>query len=462
MSVSAIILAAGLGTRMKSRQAKVLHRAGGQCLLEHVIEAAMAVVPADRITAVVGHQAERVKQAVQHYGIQFQEQTEQLGTGHAVLACKDLPQHRDGRVIVLYGDSPMLRGATIRGLYAQHLAEGCRMTLITTFLPDAFGYGRIIRSAPNRVARIIEEKACTPEQKLMKEANPGIYCFDAEPLWRHLATLKRNPAANEYYLTDIVELFQKAGLDAASYHVEDFTEILGINTRVELARIDRILRERKANELMLAGTTIERPETVTIDKRVSVGQDTVIGAHAQLLGRTVVGEDCLIGAGAILNNAQIGDGAVVHSYTLIEDSTLAPGAQAGPFARLRMNAEVCEEAHVGNFVELKKTRLGRGSKSMHLAYLGDTTIGSGVNIGAGTITCNFDGRKKHPTRIGDGAFVGSNSTLVAPVEIGAGSYVGAGSVITKPVPEDALGIGRGQQLVKEGWAKRRREEPKAE
>lgn len=457
MSVSAIILAAGLGTRMKSRQAKVLHRAGGQCLIEHVLDAAMAVVPPDRITAVVGHQSDRVRQAVQHYGIHFQQQTQQLGTGHAVLACKDLPQHRDGRVIVLYGDSPMLRGETIQGLYDQHLAEGCRMTLITTFLPDPFGYGRIIRNAPNRVARIIEEKACTPEQKLMKEVNPGIYCFDAEPLWRHLSTLQPNPAANEYYLTDIVELFQAAALDAASYHVEDYTEILGINTRVELARVDRILRERKATELMLSGVTIEKPETVAIDKHVQAGQDTVVGPYTQILGRTVIGDDCTIGAGAILNNARIGDGAVVHPYTLIDDSTLAPGAHAGPFARLRMNAEVCEDAHVGNFVELKKTRLGKGSKSMHLAYLGDSTIGESVNIGAGTITCNYDGKQKHPTHIGDGAFVGSNSTLVAPVEVGPGAYVAAGSVITKPVPEDALGIGRSHQTVKEGWAKRRRE-----
>lgn len=442
---------------MRSKMAKVLHRAGGAHLLEHVIAAARAVAPVERITCVVGHQAERVRAAAAPLGVQFAMQTEQLGTGHAVNACRDLPQHAAGRIIVLYGDCPLLRGETIRGLYEHHLREGCAATLITTHLDDPTGYGRIYRDAEGRVVRIVEEKACRPEEKLLREINSGIYCFEAAALWPALARLEPNPASGEYYLTDIPEILAAAGQKTAAYVVDDPHEILGINTRVELAGADRILRGRRTRELMLAGVTVEQPETVRIDPGVEIGMDTVIGPFVQLRGRTRIGEGCAVGSCAIIENSEIGDGAEVHPFTLIHDSRLAAGASVGPFARLRMGVQVEEGAHVGNFVELKKTRFGAGSKAMHLAYLGDAEIGSGVNIGAGTITCNYDGKRKHPTTIHDGAFVGSNSTLVAPVEIGAGSYVGAGSVITKPVPPDALGIGRGHQYVKEGWAKHRRE-----
>lgn len=456
-SVSVIALAAGLGTRMKSKLPKVLHRAGGAYLLEHVIGAARSVAPADRITAVVGHRAEQVMGVFQAHGIQFQRQTEQLGTGHAVLTCKDLAQHQDGRVIVLYGDCPLLRAETIQGLLATHEREGCEGTLITVHMENPYGYGRIVRDSDGRVIQIIEEKACTPEQKLMREVNPGIYCFEAKHLWAQLTRLKPNPAANEYYLTDIVELFQEAGLKIAAHSIDDPAEILGINTRQELANADRILRARKTHELMTAGVTIEKPETVTIDMGVQVGMDTVIGPFAQLLGRSVVGEDCQIGACSILDGATLGHRVTVNPFTTIADSRLDDDANVGPYARLRMGAHVEPGAHIGNFVELKKTKLGAGSKAMHLAYLGDSTIGTKANIGAGTITCNYDGKTKNPTHIGDGAFVGSNSTLVAPLEVGAGSYIAAGSVITKSVPADALGIGRSHQLVKEDWAKRRRE-----
>lgn len=457
-SVSAIILAAGLGTRMKSKLPKVLHKAGGAYLVEHAIGAAGSVAPMERITAVVGYQAERVKEAIAHLGIQFQEQTEQLGTGHAVLACKDLAHHQDGRVIVLYGDSPLLRAETIQGLLETHIREGCEGTLITTFMDNPYGYGRIVRDSDGRVIQIIEEKACTPEQKLMREVNPGIYCFEAKHLWAQLQRLTPNPAANEYYLTDIVELFREAGLKMAAHPVEDPAEILGINTRVELAQADRILRDRKTTALMLAGVTIEKPESVTIDMGVTVGMDTVIGPFAQLLGNTTVGQGCRIGASTILENATLGDDVEVLPFTSVVDSHLGDEAHAGPYARIRMGSHVEAGAHVGNFVELKKTHLGAGAKSMHLAYLGDASIGANVNIGAGTITCNYDGKKKNPTVIGKDSFVGSNSTLVAPVEIGAGSYIAAGSVITKSVPPDALALGRAQQVVKDDWAKKRREE----
>ncbi|HAX43674.1 MAG TPA: bifunctional UDP-N-acetylglucosamine diphosphorylase/glucosamine-1-phosphate N-acetyltransferase GlmU [Bryobacteraceae bacterium] len=455
--VSAIILAAGLGTRMRSKMAKVLHRAGGGHLLEHVIAAGRAVAPADRITAVIGHQAERVRAAVEHHGVSFATQKEQLGTGDAVNACRDLAQHAEGRIIVLYGDCPLLRGETIAGLLAHHIEQGCAATLITTHLDDPTGYGRIYRDDAGRVVKIVEEKACLPEEKLLKEINSGIYCFEAAALWPALAELRPNPASGEYYLTDIPEILARTGLKTAAYVVDDPHEILGINTRLELADVDRILRGRRTRELMIAGVTIEQPETVRIDTGVEVGIDTVIGPFAQLRGRTRVGEGCTIGACSIVEDSELGDGSVVEAFTVVTASRVGEGAQVGPFARLRMGAQVEEGAHAGNFVELKKTKLGAGSKAMHLAYLGDATIGENANIGAGTITCNYDGKKKHPTVIGDGAFVGSNSTLVAPVEIGEGSYVAAGSVITKPVPADALGIGRGHQAVKEGWAKQRRE-----
>jgi bifunctional UDP-N-acetylglucosamine pyrophosphorylase / glucosamine-1-phosphate N-acetyltransferase len=455
--VSAIILAAGLGTRMRSNRAKVLHRAGGGHLIEHVIAAARAVAPPERITAVIGHQADSVRAALASHGIQFAHQAEQRGTGDAVNACRDLPQHATGRIVVLYGDCPLLRGATIRGLYEHHLDERCAATLITTHLDNPTGYGRIYRDDDGRVVRIVEEKACLPEEKLLKEINSGIYCFEAEALWPALAQLTPNPASGEYYLTDIPEILARSGHKTAAYVVDDPHEILGINTRLELADVDRILRARRTRELMLAGVTIEQPETVRIDPGVEIGIDTVIGPFVQLRGRTRIGEGCTVGACSILEDSELDDGAEVEAFTVVTASRLATGARVGPFARLRMGAFVDEDAHVGNFVELKKTHLGAGSKAMHLAYLGDSTVGRNANIGAGAITCNYDGKRKHPTTIHDGAFVGSNSTLVAPVEIGAGSYIGAGSVITKPVPPDALGVGRGHQYVKDDWARHRRE-----
>jgi len=456
--VSVAILAAGLGTRMKSRIAKVLHRAGGACLLEHVIVAAESIASPDRITAVIGHQAERVKAEVAHHGIAFHVQDEQKGTGHALRICSALPGLNEGRVVVLYGDCPLLSAATLQRLMHVHETSGCAATVITTHLTNPTGYGRIVRDSQGHVTAIVEEKAATPEQKRITEINSGIYCFEASALWPHLDQVQPNPASGEIYLTDVVEHLRAAGLATAPLVVEDPNEVLGINTRVELAEVDRLFRQRKVRELMLSGVTIEKPETVTVDLAVEAGPDTIIGPFAQLLGRTRIGAECRVGACSILENAELADGVEIFPFSTVQDSRLASGAHVGPYARLRMGAVVEQGAHVGNFVELKKTRLGPGSKSMHLAYLGDSTIGANVNIGAGTITCNYDGQKKHPTSIGDGAFVGSNSTLVAPAEIGAGSYVAAASVVTEPVPADALAIGRGRQINKEGWAKRRRGE----
>jgi bifunctional UDP-N-acetylglucosamine pyrophosphorylase/glucosamine-1-phosphate N-acetyltransferase len=455
--VNVLILAAGLGTRMKSRQAKVLHRAGGLPLIEHVVRTALELVPPERVTVVVGHQAEQVQAAVSRYGVRFAVQAEPKGTGHAVAAAREAARAEEGFAVVLYGDCPLLSAATLRELIRRHRDSGAAATVITTVLEDPTGYGRIVTDAAGRLLAIVEQKAATPEQLAIREINSGIYCFQAELLWRHLGEIGADNPAGEYYLTDMIGILRRHGYPVDKFRLEDPTEILGINTRVELAAVDKILRDRKVRQLMLDGVTIERPETVTIDSGVEIGIDTVVEAFAQILGETVIGEECRIGSGAIVRDSRLGDRVEVAPYTLINRSRLEAGVRAGPFSRLRFDNHLEAGAAVGNFVELKKTRLGRGSKALHLAYLGDATIGESVNIGAGTITCNYDGARKHPTTIHRGVFVGSNATLVAPIELGEGSYIGAGSVITDPVPPEALALGRARQVNKEGWARKRRE-----
>ncbi len=459
-SLTIVILAAGLGTRMKSRKAKVLHRAGGKTLVEHVVDTARALTAPERIFVVVGHQAGEVERALAGTGVRFIAQTEQKGTGHAVTSGRDALSGLDGYLMVLYGDSPLLRVETLRRLVEMETAGDAAATLLTARMPDPTGYGRVIRDAQGRVRRIVEQKAATREELEIREANMGIYCFRADLFWRHAGEMRTNNPAHEYYLTDMAEILSRAGHHVEPMEIADAGEALGINDRLELAAADRILRERKLRALMVGGVTIEKPESVTIDADVEIGMDTVIEPFAQIRGRTKIGENCRIGSCAIVEDSELGDEVEVGAFTMVARSRLERGAHAGPFARLRLESHVAEGAHIGNFVELKKTRLGAGAKAMHLAYLGDSTIGAAVNVGAGTITCNYDGVEKHGTAIGDGAFIGSNSTLVAPLEIGAGAYVAAGSVITQPVPADALGIGRSQQVVKEDWARKRRSRKK--
>ena len=453
MNHTVVILAAGLGTRMRSKRAKVLHRAGGLALVEQVVAAARTLAPYGRIVVVTGHQADLVEELLQPLGIGFARQQGQRGTGHALASCRDVVPH-DGLLTVLYGDTPLLTAAALERLRDTQTGSGAAATLITTTLDDPTGYGRILLNDAGDVTAIVEERACTSEQRKIMLINSGIYCFQSELLWKHIGEIEPNPASGELYLTDMAEILAGHGHVVRPMHVDDATELLGINTRVELAHADRILRDRKNEELMLAGVTIERPETVTIDMRVQAGTDTIIEPFARLLGATHIGEDCRIGAGAILQDAILADCVQVAPYTLISDSRVDTAAQVGPFARLRMDAHVGRDARVGNFVELKNTHLGDGAKSQHLAYLGDSEIGERTNIGAGTITCNYDGEKKHRTTIGANAFVGSNSTLVAPIAIGEGSYIGAGSVITDAVPADALALGRARQVLKPGWKKR--------
>jgi bifunctional UDP-N-acetylglucosamine pyrophosphorylase/glucosamine-1-phosphate N-acetyltransferase len=454
--LTVVILAAGLGTRMRSRKAKVLHRAGGKALVEHVVETALALTTPERVFVVVGHQADEVRRAVATPGVGFIEQKEQKGTGHAVMSGRDALAGLDGYLMILYGDCPLLRVETLRRLIDTATGGDAAGALLTAMMEDPTGYGRVIRDSHGRVDQIVEQKAGTPEQLAIREANMGIYCYRADLFWKHVDEIRPDNPAHEYYLTDMAEILNRAGHYVEAMQIDDEREALGINTRLELAAVDRLFRDRKVRELMLAGVTIEKPETVTIDAGVKIGMDTIVEAFAQIRGRTVIGENCRIGSCAIVDDSEIGDEVEIGPFTIVGTSRLERGAHAGPFARLRMENDVAAGAHIGNFVELKKTRLGAGAKAMHLAYLGDSQIGATVNIGAGTITCNYDGFQKHPTRIGDGAFIGSNSTLVAPIDVGEGAYVGAGSVITAPVPADSLGLGRAQQVVKPDWAKKRR------
>lgn len=453
--VTVVVLAAGLGTRMKSRRAKVLHQAGGDTLLNHVLRAALTVAPPEQIVAVVGYQAQQVRGSVTVQGIRFAEQKEQKGTGHAVLCAREAVALHEGQLLILNGDGPLLRVATLKNLLEQAAASPGG-SIVTTEVADATGYGRIVRGTDGTVAAIVEQKVATDDVLKIREINPGVYCFHAPLFWQYIGEISPNNPAKEYYLTDMVQILREHGYPVTPLLIRDETELLGINTRVELAVADEILRARKAHELMLSGVTIENPGTVAIDSCVEVGQDSIIEANVQLRGRTRIGANCRIGAGSVLRDCEIADNVTVLPYVVADASSVGAGSFVGPFARLRLNAQLEERTHIGNFVELKKTTLGAGSKANHLAYLGDAVIGSDVNVGAGTITCNYDGQQKHQTNIGMGVFVGSNSTLVAPLTISEGSYIAAGSVITRDVEPDSLAIGRSRQVDKRDWAKKRR------
>jgi len=458
ININVVILAAGLGTRMKSKRAKVLHQAGGMTLVEHVVSSARQLTESQRITVVIGHQAEQVRQILSPQGVGFAVQQEQKGTGHAVLMARDILPPGADLVLVLYGDTPLLSAKTLRHLIDLQLAGGSGATLIATKLDDPTGYGRVLLDSKGNVQAIVEQKAATPQQLAVHLVNSGIYCFRADLLWKYIDQIGTNNPAGEYYLTDMAEILGRAGHTVACMEVSDSSELLGINTRLELAAADQIFRARKVRELMLAGVTIEKPETVTIDAQVQIGADSIIGPFAQILGATVLGEDCLVGACSIVSNSQLAAGVEVAPFTVIADSIIGANAHLGPFARLRGNNVVGANTRIGNFVELKKTKFGNGAKANHLAYLGDADIGEKTNVGAGTITCNYDGVSKHRTKIGSNAFIGSNSTLVAPIEIASDAYIGAGSVITDPVPAGALAIGRGRQVTKEGWVAKRKKQ----
>ncbi len=455
-----VILAAGKGTRLKSKLPKVLHQIAGLPLLAHVIAAARQVTPAENIFCVVGYEAERVRSETAALGTQFVEQSEQKGTGHALMQCR---QGLAGveHVLVLSGDVPLIRPQTIARLRDFHLAHKAAMTILTAEPADPFGYGRIVRGhgdGGDEVVAIVEQKQANAEQTSICEINSGIYAFDVKALFARIERLGTDNPHREYYLTDMAAILRDDGQRVLALKAADAVEVMGVNTRRELANLDRLLRARKAADLMENGVTIYRPETCVIDALVKVGSDTVIEPFVQLLGASTVGENCRIRSYSVLTNARIADSVTVRQHCVAEDVAIGSRCIVGPFTHLRPGSELGEGAHVGNFVETKKARIGRGSKANHLTYLGDAEIGEGVNIGAGTITCNYDGVNKHPTTIEDGAFIGSDTTLVAPVTVGKGAYVGAGSCITKPVPPDSLAITRPPQVIKEGWAARKREQ----
>jgi len=457
--IHVVILAAGKGTRMKSELPKVLHPVAGKALLDRVLETAGALKPST-ITIVVGHGADLVLQRYRNRNdVRFVVQEPQLGTGHALLQTEPLLRGQSGTVILLSGDVPMLRSKTLGDLVAAHGEAGAAATVLTARLERPYGYGRIVRSH-GRIARIVEERDATPAQREIREINSGIYAFAAERLFDALAAIGPENAQGEYYLPDLVAIYRRQKRPVATCLVSDPVEIRGINSRTELAEVSRMVRQQKNEELMAAGVTIVDPATTYVDSNVEVGADTVIHPCVFLEGTTRIGAACEVHAGSRIVNSTIGDRVVIRNYSVITDATVENGARVGPFAHLRPGAAIGADAHVGNFVELKKATLGPGSKANHLAYIGDAKIGARVNVGAGTITCNYDGVAKHETVIEDGAFIGSNSTLVAPVTVGQGAYVAAGSAVTTDVPAGALGIGRGRQENKPGWADKRRESSK--
>jgi len=426
-------------------------------LIEHVIRAALRIVPAQDIYAIIGHEADRVRTAMAHTGINFVLQAEQRGTGHALIVSREALAEYD-HVIVLSGDAPMITPETIGRLRNFHLEEQAAMTLLSADLENPTGYGRVLRKSPRsaEVQAVVEEKAATTAEKKIREINSGFYVFAIKELYGNIGRLSTANAHHEYYLTDMAEVLRKARRRVVAWKTGNASEVLGGNTRAELADIDEKMRLAKCQQLMADGVTIFYPATCVIDADVTVAPDTVIEPYVQLLGTTRIGTASRVRSYCVIRDMEIGDGVMILPGCVMRESKIADGAVIGPYSHLRPGSEIGEGAHVGNFVETKKTKLGKASKANHLTYLGDTEIGAGVNIGAGTITCNYDGVFKHKTVIEDGAFVGSDSTLVAPVKIGKGAYIGAASCITDDVPEDALALARARQVVKEGWAGEKR------
>jgi bifunctional UDP-N-acetylglucosamine pyrophosphorylase/glucosamine-1-phosphate N-acetyltransferase len=457
MNLAVVIMAAGKGTRLKSRRPKVLHEIGGKPLLGHVIAAASRVVDPADIYAIVGHQAERVKQALAPTGVRFVDQTEQRGTGHAIQCAREAIAGYE-HILVLSGDVPLIRTETIEQLWQFHLAQQAAMTILTAVVEEPTGYGRVLRKSKDapEVAAIVEQKALTPEQQAVREINSGIYAFKTSALLEHLGKLTANNAHAELYLTDMAGLLGAAGERVVAVEAPDAAEVLGANTIADLVALDATLRSATASRLMASGVTIFRPETCVIDADVEVAADTVIEPFVQLLGSTRIGTDCLIRSYTVIENCTVGDNVLLRQSCILTESTVADGAKIGPFAHLRPGSEIGADAHVGNFVETKKAKLGKGAKANHLSYIGDAEVGEATNIGAGVITCNYDGVHKHTTRIGKGVFVGSDSTLVAPITVEDGAYIAAGSCITKNVPSGSLAVARAHQIVKEGWVAVRR------
>ena len=440
---------------MRSMRPKVLHTVAGLPLIEHVLRAGDALNPSSSVV-VVGYQAREVKEALgKRLGLRFASQEPQLGTGHALLQAEPLLSGERGTLVLLSGDVPLLRPETLVELVRKHADARAAMTVVTAEVDRPDGYGRIVRDQGS-ITAIVEHKDATEDERQIREINSGIYAFDLAPLFDALRQIGSGNVQGEFYLPDLVRIYRSRGMTVETTVLRDAREILGVNSRKELAEVAMVLKITKNDELMAAGVTIADPATAFIGPDVVVGADTVIQPGVHLEGRTRIGSGCQIHSGVRIIDSVLGDGVVINNFCVITDSTVANGAQIGPFAHIRPQSEVGVDARIGNFVELKKTRIGRGSKANHLSYLGDTTIGDRVNVGAGTITCNYDGAAKHPTVIEDGAFIGSDTQLVAPVRVGRGAYVAAGSTITEDVPPQALAISRSRQVNKEGWVAKKK------
>ncbi|HUT53952.1 MAG TPA: bifunctional UDP-N-acetylglucosamine diphosphorylase/glucosamine-1-phosphate N-acetyltransferase GlmU [bacterium] len=453
--LAVVVLAAGQGTRMKSERAKVLHPVLGLPMIAYPLAVARALGP-ERVVVVVGAQADKVKESLQGSGVRFALQKEQKGTAHAVKAALPALRGFAGDVVALYGDSTLLRPETLKQLVRLHRRKKADMTLITADLPDPFGYGRIIRDPNGAILGIVEQKDCTPEQHALTEFNPGIYCYRSDFLKKALPRVRNNNRQKEYYLTDLVEIAVKGGKQVASLKIADAAELMGINTRLELAQAATALRARINQAHCLAGVTIEDPDSAWIEPEVGIGKDTVIERGVRLCGRTTIGPECVIEMNVRIEDSWIRPGARIKAGSVLEECEVGEGTQVGPMAHLRPGSVIGRDARIGNFVETKKARIGNGAKLSHLTYAGDAEIGKNVNIGCGFITCNYDGEKKHKTVIEDDVFVGSDTQTVAPVKIGKGAYIGSGSTITRDVPAGALALTRAPLVIKEGWTQKRK------
>jgi bifunctional UDP-N-acetylglucosamine pyrophosphorylase/glucosamine-1-phosphate N-acetyltransferase len=453
--LTVLVLAAGKGQRLRSKTIKLLHAVAGRPMVAHVLDVARALHPT-RLIAVIGHQADQVREALTDASPKFVVQREQLGTGHAVLqASREIRAAGNATLLILNGDLPTLKPATLSKLISRHRRSGAVLSVLTAEIDDPAGYGRIVRDARGNVERIVEHRDASAGERRIREINCGIYCADPARLLKTLKQVRPDNTQGEYYITDAVQALLQRGEKVIAICHPDANEILGVNTRQELAKASLTLYSRKAESLQDKGVTLLDAARTWIDPQARIGRDTVIHSDVVIEGASVVGEDCVVGRGSRVVASRLGRGVLIKDYSLIYDSVVGHGAQVGPFAHLRPGSLVDAEARVGNFVELKKTRLGRGSKASHLAYLGDATIGPACNIGAGTITCNYDGKLKHPTTLGREVFIGSDTQLVAPVHLKDGAYVAAGTTVTENVPAGALAIGRSRQRNIEGWVAKR-------
>ena len=452
--IATVILAAGKGTRMKSDLVKVLHPLLGLPMLSYPIDLSLSGIKAEKTIVVVGYQADQIKERFKNPRIQFVLQNEQLGTGHAALQAIPFLKTFTGTVLILCGDVPLVKAETLHSFIDAYGKSNSILSVLTTVVEHPFGYGRIIRSSEGWLEKIVEEKDAPEEERSIREINTGIYCVKASFLIEGLREIGKDNAQGEYYLTDLVEIARKNTLRCSAHIVADPVEVMGINTRVDLAIANEVLKQEKLKELMLSGVTVLDPPNTYVERMVEVGRETTLYPNCYLHGMTKIGEHCIIEPNSKITDSQIGDEVTIRSNSVITESKIEGGAIIGPFAHLRPLSEIKAKAKIGNFVEVKKSIIGKGSKANHLTYIGDSTVGEMVNIGAGTITCNYDGFEKHQTIIGDRVFVGSNVELVAPVKVGNGSTIGAGSTITKDVPGGALAISRARQKNIRGWSKR--------